>query len=434
MQPQSMIYPNYLEILKQELVPATGCTEPIAIAYAAAKARDILGHIPDRAHIQVSGNIIKNTKSVVVPNTGGLKGIRACVAAGVVAGKPERQLEVIAAVTHQQRNAIQSYLAEVPIEVEPLHSDYTFDLVLTLWCKQNSAQIRISQFHTNIVEIKKDDQLIFNAQDDTPSVTTPSVDRTSLRVDRIIAFADEVDLTDVRPLLEKQINYNTRIANAGLQGDWGANIGSVLLDTWGHDIKTRAKAMAAAGSDARMSGCELPVIIVTGSGNQGIATSLPVIEYAYERKVEPDQLLRALIVANLIAVHLKTGVGWLSAFCGAVSAGTGAAAGIAYLHGESEDVIEHTIVNTLGSVSGIICDGAKPACASKIAASVEAGILGFHMAQKGQNFKAGEGIVAAEIEKTIENIGRLGRDGMRETDKEILQMMLQEDTVSQAAP
>ncbi|WP_028880218.1 serine dehydratase subunit alpha family protein [Terasakiella pusilla] len=433
MQAPSLIFQNYLEILKQELVPATGCTEPIAIAYAAAKARDVLGEIPDRAHIQVSGNIIKNTKSVVVPNTGELKGIRACIAAGVIAGKAERQLEVISAVTHQQRGDIQSYLAQVPIDVQPLDSDYTFDLIVTLSCQSNTAQVRISQFHTNIVEIRKDDHLIFNAQNNSLVANAHPVDRTTLQIREIIAFADEVDLEEVRPLVEKQINYNTRIANAGLQGDWGANIGSVLLDTWGHDVKNRAKAMAAAGSDARMGGCELPVIIVTGSGNQGIATSLPVIEYAFELKADRDQLLRALIVANLVAVHIKTGIGWLSAFCGAVSAGTGAAAGIAYLHGETPEVINHTIANTLGSVSGIICDGAKPACASKIAASVEAGILGFHMARKGQHFQAGEGIIAAEIEKTIENVGRLGRIGMRETDTEILHMMLEEDTAAPTA-
>lgn len=309
MQSQSPFYQNYLAILKEELIPATGCTEPIAIAYGAAKAREVLGIMPDRVNVQVSGNIIKNTKSVIVPNTAGLKGIRACCAAGIVAGKVQRQLEVIAAVTHQQRQDIQTYLNNTVIDVQPLESEHTFDLIVQVWSGQSSAQVRISQFHTNIVEVLKDGVSLFNAQDNTTHTDAPITDRTGLNIKQIIAFADHVDLNDIRPALEKQINYNTRIANAGLQGDWGANIGSVLLDTWGHDIKTRAKAMAAAGSDARMSGCELPVIIVTGSGNQGIATSLPVIEYAYERQADPDHLLRALIVANLVAVHLKNGIG-----------------------------------------------------------------------------------------------------------------------------
>lgn len=417
-------YQNYVQILNEELIAAMGCTEPIAIAYAAAKARDILGEMPDRVVVEASFNIIKNVKSVVVPNTGSLRGIAASAAAGVVAGDAEKVLEVISTVEESEKKEIREFLDQHEVEVTHSTSDNVFDLTVTVYKGDASASVQISHFHTNIVMIKKNDEVVLENEGCDEKISTHSTDRALMNVKDIIDFAESVDLSEVKTLLDRQIDFNTAIANEGIKGNWGANIGSVLKDVWGEDIKVRAKAMAAAGSDARMSGCELPVIIVSGSGNQGMAASLPVIEYAKELGSDHETLLRALLVANLITIHQKTGIGRLSAYCGAVSAGVGAGAGIAWLHGGGFEEVAHTIVNALATVSGIICDGAKPSCAAKIASSVEAGILGFHMFQKGQQFYGGDGIVVKGVENTIKNIGRLGRDGMKETDKEIIKMML----------
>ena len=419
-------YKAYLDILREELVPAMGCTEPIAIAYAAAKARETLGSIPDRVLIEASDNIIKNVKSVVVPNTGNLKGIAASAAAGIVAGDADKSLEVISSVNDKEIKAIKAFLDNKEIKVKKAESDLKFDLLVTIFKEKSKACVQISHFHTNIVLITKDDEIVYQNQDCDEIKTSNLTDRSILNIEDIIEFAQSVNVFEVEKLLQRQIDYNTKIAKEGLKGDWGANVGSVLLETWGDDVKIRAKAMAAAGSDARMSGCELPVVIISGSGNQGITASVPVIEYAKELKVEKDVLLRALIVSNLVTIHQKTGIGRLSAYCGAVSAGVGAGAGISWLHGGRFAQISHTIVNALAMVSGIICDGAKPSCAGKIAASIEAGILGFYMFQQGQQFYGGDGIVKKGVENTIANIGRLGREGMRETDKEIVRIMLEE--------
>jgi L-cysteine desulfidase len=414
----------YLHILQEELIPAMGCTEPIAIAYAAAKARQVLGSLPDRVRIDASDNIIKNVKSVVVPNTGNLKGLEASAVAGIVAGDADKILEVISSVNEDERRSIKQFLESKDITVRRLNSGLTFDLTVTLFSGESKACVRISHFHTHIVSITKDDNIIYQSRD-CDQVKTPGLtDRSMMNVKDILDFAESVTFSHVEDLLQRQIDYNTRIAEEGLRGNWGANIGSVLLDVWGNDIKVRAKAMAAAGSDARMSGCELPVVIVSGSGNQGIAASVPVIEYAKELGVDKETLFRALIVSNLVTIHQKTGIGRLSAYCGAVSAGIGAGAGIAWLHGGRFEQVAHTIVNALAIVSGIICDGAKPSCAAKIAFSVEAGILGFYMYQKGKQFYGGDGIITKGVENTIANIGRLGRDGMRETDKEIIRIMM----------
>lgn len=417
-------YNGYLAILHEELVPAMGCTEPIAVAYAAAKAAAVLGSQPDRVKIQASDNIIKNVKSVVVPNTGGLRGIAAAAAAGIAAGDADRTLEVIARVDAAGQKKIAAFLENTPITVCKIDSSLIFDLAVTVYNGGASAMVQISHFHTNIVLIKKDDSIVYQNQDCDEISTTVLTDRSILNIKQILDFAASVSPGDVKPLIQRQIDYNTKIAEAGITGIWGANIGSVLLDTWGDDIKVRAKAMAAAGSDARMSGCELPVVIVSGSGNQGIAASVPVIEFARHMGVDRETLLRALVVSSLVTIHQKTGIGRLSAYCGAVSAGVGAAAGIAWLHGGRFREVAHTIVNTLAMASGIICDGAKPSCAGKIAVSVEAGLLGFYMFQKGRQFYDGDGIVKKGVENTIANIGRLGRDGMRETDREIIRIML----------
>ena len=413
-------YKAYLDILKEELVPAMGCTEPIAIAYAAARAREVLGMQPDRVWIEASDNIIKNVKSVVVPNTGNLKGIEASAVAGIIAGDAEKVLEVISSVDDLGRKKMKAFLEKKEVKVSKSKSDLTFDLQVTVFNGSEKVSVRISHFHTNIVLITKNDEIVYQNQDCDEIESESLTDRSIMNVKDIIDFAESVDLSKVEGLLKQQIEYNTKIASEGLKKKWGANIGSVLLEVWGNDIKIRAKVMAAAGSDARMSGCELPVVIVSGSGNQGITASIPVIEYARELGVKEEILLRALIVSNLVTIHQKTGIGRLSAYCGAVSAGVGAGAGVTWLHGGRFIEVAHTIVNALAIVSGIICDGAKPSCAAKIAAAVEAGLLGFYMYQKGQQFYGGDGIVKKGVENTIANIGRLGRDGMRETDKEII--------------
>jgi len=416
----------YIDILQEELVSAMGCTEPIAIAYAAARAKEALGKQPDRVEIEASENIIKNVKSVVVPNTGNLKGMEASAAAGIIAGDADKILEVISIVDDEDREKIRDFLKSNKIEVSKTESGLTFDLIVRVFSKKSKASVQISHFHTNIVLIRKNGKIVYQNQDCNEIEPSSLTDRSTMNVKDIIEFADSVNISEIRELLQRQIDYNTKIVKEGINNYWGANIGSVLLGTWGDDIKVRAKAMAAAGSDARMSGCELPVVIVSGSGNQGITASVPVIEYARELAADHETLLRALVVSNLVTIHQKTGIGRLSAYCGAVSAGVGAGAGITWLHGGRYKEIAHTIVNALAIVSGIICDGAKPSCAGKIALSVEAGILGFHMYQRGQQFYGGDGIVKKGVENTIANIGRLGRDGMRETDKEIIKMMLEE--------
>lgn len=432
MERTSHIYKAYVQILKEELIPAMGCTEPIAIAYAAAKAREVLGCMPDRVAIGVSNNIIKNVKSVVVPNTGGMKGIEAAAAAGIVGGQADKALEVISQVSMEQKAQMRQFLETVPIQVQAVDNGIIFDIIVSVFHKDSSAVVRICQYHTNLVYIQKDDSVLLDKQDAVShgcfENTVPEsglTDKSLLTIADILDFADTCQLEDIRPVLDVQILYNTQISEEGLLGDYGANIGSTMLKFYGDDVCNRAIAKAAAGADARMSGCELPVVINSGSGNQGITVSVPVIEYAKSLAISKDRLYRALAVSNLIAIHEKTGIGRLSAYCGAVSAGCAAGCGIAYLQGADYTAIAHTLVNSLAIVSGIICDGAKPSCAAKIASSVEAGILGYHMYKNGQQFRAGDGIVTKGVENTIRNIGQLGHDGMRETDKEIVKIMLQ---------
>jgi L-cysteine desulfidase len=416
-------YENYLKILREELIPAMGCTEPVSIALAAARAREVLERYPERVLIEVSGNIIKNVKSVVVPNTGGLKGIKAAAAAGIVAGKAEKKLEVIADIETAQKKALKVFLEKTPMDVKMAKTGKIFDINITVFAGSSQVRVRITDTHTNISLIEKDGKPIF---EQNGSQEPDETDRGLLNIAGALDFAEIVDINDVRSIIERQIEYNSAIAAEGLSSDYGANIGKVLLKNYGTGIQIRAKAMAAAGSDARMNGCEMPVIIVSGSGNQGMATSLPVIEYAKELAVKPEKLIRALVLANLITIHLKTGIGRLSAYCGVVSAGAAAGAGIAYLHGGGLEEISHTIVNALAIVSGIVCDGAKASCAAKIAASVEAGIMGYTMFKNGQQFYGGDGIIAHGLEETIKNISYLGKEGMRKTDEEIIQLMLEE--------
>ena len=415
-------YQAYIQILNEELVPAMGCTEPIALAYIASKARDILGTLPEEVIVKASGSIIKNVKSVIVPNTNHLRGIPAAIVAGLIAGKTDKELEVISEVNDSQVSEMRLYLEKDNIQVEYLDSDNVFDIIIILKHKDDTVIVRIKDFHTNIVYIEKNGDVLFEKKDTAEK--TVRVDRSLLDIKSIWDFINTVDIQEIAYILERQIKYNTAIAQEGLTNNYGANIGKVLLKMEGDNIRTRAKAKAAAGSDARMNGCELPVIINSGSGNQGITCSVPVIEYAKELNVSHEKLLRALALSNLIAIHEKTGIGTLSAYCGAVSAGAGAGAGIAYLHnGTYEDVI-HTIVNSLAIVSGIVCDGAKASCAAKIASSIDAAILGYHMYQNGQEFKSGDGIVMNGIEATIKGVGQLGKEGMKETNKEIIKLMI----------
>ncbi len=422
-------YQDYINVLKEELIPAMGCTEPIAIAYAGAIAREHLGCLPERVEIEVSGNIIKNVKSVIVPNTGGLRGIEVAAAAGIVAGDAAKELKVISEVSTEAVAVIHKFLESTPITVNFSDSKKIFDIMITVYGNGHSAYVRICEFHTNIVEIREDDKYVLQkdiAVEDSLGFT----DRGFMNVQEIIEFADTARIEDVKDILDLQIECNVNISEEGLAGDYGANIGKVLLKTYGtDDVKIRAKAKAAAGSDARMNGCEMPVVINSGSSNQGITASIPVIEYAKELGVSDEKRYRALLVSNLITIHLKSGIGRLSAYCGAVSAGCASGAGIAYLYGGGVDEVSHTIVNSLAITSGIICDGAKASCAAKIATAIDAGILGYHMYKEGQQFYGGDGIVSKGVENTIKNVGQLAKEGMATTDQEILKIMTKTQSV-----
>jgi len=416
-------YASCLKILNEELVPAMGCTEPIAIAYCAAVAKNTLGDIPDRILVEASGNIIKNVKSVIVPNTDGLKGVPAATAAGVIAGDPDKKLEVISSATAEQISAIKEYIKNTKIDVELLSSEFIFDIMLTVFKGKSSAKVRIVNYHTNIVYIEKDGKVLKSTKSSC-NADDGLTDRSFLSVELILDFANSVDIADIKELLDLQINYNMSISEEGIENNYGANIGSVLLKHNDNSLPLKARAMAAAGSDARMNGCDKPVVINSGSGNQGITASVPVIVYAREIKCGDEKMYRALVLSNLIAIHQKTRIGRLSAYCGAVNAGAAAGCGIAYLLDGSLEAISHTLVNALAIVSGIICDGAKASCAAKIAFAVEAGIFGYQMYCDGQQFYGGDGIVKKGAENTIISVGRLGHDGMRETDTEILNIMI----------
>lgn len=414
-----------MEILEEELKPAMGCTEPIALAYAGAVARKYLSDIADKMEVFVSGSIIKNVKSVIIPNTDNMKGIAAAVAAGMVAGDPDRELEVISEVSADDKLRIKKYIENTDITIQHNRDGELFDICVIAYKNKEYVKVHIVRKHTNIVGIEKNGEVILK-KSSISSDESNKTDRSLLNVKDIWEFINCVDIEDIREILDPQISCNMAIAEEGMRGDYGANIGRMLLGLSEDDIRTQAKAMAAAGSDARMNGCELPVIINSGSGNQGITVSVPVVVYARKLNVENDKLYRALALSNLVAIHQKTSIGTLSAYCGAVSAGVGSGAGIAYLcDGKFED-IEHTIVNALAITSGIICDGAKASCAAKIATAVDAGIMGYNMCSFGKNFNIGDGIIGEETEDTIKNVGRLGKDGMKGTNEEIINIMIGE--------
>ena len=418
-----LLYRQYLDILHEELRPAMGCTEPIALAYAAAKARQVLGAIPDKIRLFVSGNIIKNVKSVVVPNTGGLHGMAAAVCAGIIAGDADRELQVISAVPPEAHGKIKAYMDTVDLDIQPAYSELVFDIDLFVYSGDDHVRLRIANHHTNVVLIQKNGDILLELPV-TESSEDHLTDKSCLTIERIVEFADCVDVEDIRGCVGDQIKYNMAIAREGIENRWGANVGSVILRHQGDSPAKKACAWAAAGSDARMSGCEKPVMIVSGSGNQGITASVPVVVYAQERGKSEEELLRAVALSDLVTIHQKTGIGRLSAYCGAISAGCGAGAGIAYLEGGDFRAVAHTVVNAIAILSGTICDGAKPSCAAKIAAAVDAGILGYQMYLEGQQFYSGDGIVTKGVDKTVHNVGRLAREGMRETDRTILEIML----------
>ena len=426
MQKNNPKYTSYVHILEEELVPAMGCTEPIALAYCAAKAREVLGAMPDRVAIGASGSIIKNVKSVIVPNTNHMKGIPAAAVAGIVGGDASRELEVIASVEPEKVAQMRPYLESTPITVEHVDTGLTFEIIVTVYHGDDYAKVRIINYHTNIVHIERNGEVLFHV-DVEGEGESGLTDRSCLNIADILDFAETLDVNDVKEVLDRQIQYNTAISQEGLRGDYGSNIGSVLLDTYGSEsVMVRAKAAAAAGSDARMNGCEMPVVINSGSGNQGMTTSLPVIEYAKDLGVSDEKLYRALALANLVTIHQKTSIGRLSAFCGAVSAGAGAGAGIAYLLGSDENGISHTVANAIATTGGMFCDGAKASCASKIATAVEAGILGYNMHIRNQDLQPDDGLVGNTPEDTIANVGRMAKVGMQGTNDEIIKIMVGE--------
>lgn len=422
---------QFIAILQEELVPALGCTEPIAIAYAGAHARALLGKIPDRVCIKSSGNIIKNVKSVTVPNSGNMKGIPAAAAIGIIGGNPDKGLEVLADITEADIARTKEFLEKIPCKVSLLDTVASLHFIVEVFAGADSASVEIIHQHTNIVRTTKNGKDVLSVPFDPASANAALTDRSGLSVKKILEFADTIDLDRVRPILERQIDYNTRIAQEGLEHRYGINAGANLLKAAEAEqavtVKIRAQAAAAAGSDARMSGCTLPVVTNSGSGNQGLTASLPVIVFAEEKKLPHDKLLRGLLVSNLIAIHQKTRIGRLSAYCGAVSAGCGSGAAVTYLSGGSYEQVCATITNTLAVVSGIVCDGAKPSCASKIATSVDAALNAHYLAMQNRVFEPGEGIVKGDIEKTIAGVGAVAADGMRETDKVILHIMVDDD-------
>lgn len=417
------LYKSYIDILRRELIPAMGCTEPIAVAYCASLAKKELGCIPDKVLVEVSGNIVKNVKSVIVPNTNGMKGIDVAAAIGILAGNPNAELEVISSVTDQEKELLVNYLKNTEFSIHSIDSEDLLDIIVTVYNGDNFARARINGDHTHVSLISHNNQVIYEDQTSVTDGSNISHIYDDLNIKDIFEFANIVELNDISETIERQIKYNSAISKEGLKNQYGANIGKVLLSSYTNSIKQRAKAAAAAGSDARMSGCELPVVVNSGSGNQGLTVSLPLIQYANEYHISEDKLYRGLVLSNLIAVHEKHGIGCLSAYCGAVSAGAAAGCGIAYLLGGDLEAISHTLVNALAITSGIICDGAKPSCAAKISASIDAGILGYEMYKNGQQFKSGDGIVEKGVENTLQNVSRIGFYGMRETDKEIIKIM-----------
>ena len=421
----SKIAETYRQILEEELQEATGCTEPIALALAGAKAREVLGNLPDRADVYCSGNIIKNVKAVVVPNSGGIKGIDTAVVLGMTAGDASVGLQVISKVTDEQKKELKDHLKQIKVSCHLATNVPSLYIRIEAGKGNDSALVEIQQTHSNFTRIERNGEVLFEKEcTDEESV---GADKSLMNVKDILEYAETVDLDEVKDVIERQIRDNTAICEEGLKNSWGEEVGRTLMDCLEScDVRTRARAKAAAGSDARMNGCPMAVVINSGSGNQGMTVSLPVIEYAKEWNVSHEKLIRALVLANLIALHQKRYIGYLSAYCGAVSAATGAGCGICWLRGGSYEQICQVITNSIAVVGGMVCDGAKSSCAGKISIAVETALLGVDMAFSGHVYRSGEGMVKDDIEKTIEAYGRMAAKGMKETDIEILNIMLEE--------
>lgn len=421
---ENKVYQAYLGILRKELVPALGCTEPIALAYAAASAKSFYDGMPKSMHVFCSGNVIKNVKSVTIPNSGNLHGIEAAVILGLIGGDAKKGLEVLESVTREDQKKTKRLLEQgfctchLQADVENLY------IRIELCGQHHSTKLIVAGQHDHIVLVEKDGRKIFSDQQEKSAGFCDP--RELLNLKQILEFADTCKMSDIGNIIASQIKMNTAIAMEGLKHPYGAEVGRTLLKAYGKDIKVRARAKAAAGSDARMNGCCLPVVINSGSGNQGMTCSLPVIEYAREWGLSEEKLIRSLVVSNLVAIHQKKYIGNLSAFCGAVNAACGAGAGIAYMSGASYEEITHTIENTLGNAGGIVCDGAKSSCAAKIASAVDAAIMGYTLEKENHHFMPGEGLICDDVEETIQNFGIVGSQGMKETDETIMRLMIKD--------
>lgn len=415
----------YLDCLKQELIPAMGCTEPISIAYASAYARDVLGNEPEKIEVHVSGNILKNVKGVIVPNTNGLKGVKAAAVIGMLGGNAKKGMEVLADVQPNHISRCTELLKNQDIcTVRLLPSKAKLHIILMAYSGNNKVLVELKNKHTNIIRVEKNGEVVFTgdyAEDKTASRDNPECKMT-LR--GIYDFACNVSLDKIAPIIKQQIECNLSIAEEGLLNNYGLSVGKTMLESFGNSPEVKACAYAAAASDARMGGCTMPVVINSGSGNQGVAVSLPVIVYAKYLNSSEEKLIRALALSNLTALYQKAAIGRLSAYCGAVSAACGSGAGIAFLQDASFDCIGWTIKNTLANVAGMVCDGAKASCAAKIFSSVQAALLGYKLAQSGRVVQGGDGIVLDDVDSTVKNYGKLANDGMRETDQKILELMI----------
>ena len=423
MEKHDSTYEAYCKILHAELVPAMGCTDPIVIAFCAAKAKEVLGCMPEKTELQVSGNLVKNAKCVVVPNTDGLIGMRAAAAAGLVGGDPAVALEVLSSVKPEQKAEIRSYMETAEITIGPTDGRESLEVIATVYGGGHSAKCRIARSYSNVVLLEKDGQVLFEAPlSDSPGGGT---DKSVLKVKDIVEFAKICDLKDVEEPLKRQVEYNMAAAEAGFAGDWGGRVGKTILQSRPAGIRTKAVASAAAGIDARMGGCTVPIIIIAGSGDQGLTASIPTITYAKELGKSEEEMLRALLVADLVGIEERFYTGTMSAYCGCLCAASGAGAGIAFLLGMGADAVARVVNTGLGMLPGMICDGAKPACAGKAAMAIESMMLAIDMEQAGTGFRGGDGILFEDADWTIRAVGRVAAEGMLETDKVIQDVMLQ---------
>jgi len=417
-----------LNILKEEVVPAEGCTEPIALAYVGAKAREILDEPVEKVTIKVSGNIIKNVKSVVVPNSGGMVGIEVSVAMGIIAGDSKKDLMVISDITKEQMKEVKKFLENKVIRVIHEDTDIKLYAQILLESKTKSSSVEIKHMHTNITYIEKNHKVILDRPCNDMDFNSPAKDREILSIKNIYNLAKKIDLSKIEQLFKKVITLNSQIAKEGLMGNYGVNIGKIIADNidkgfYGDDARNRAASFASAGSDARMSGCALPVMTTSGSGNQGMTSSLALIEYARILNIPQEKLIRALFFSHLATVHIKTNVGRLSAYCGVICSSAAVAGALAFLNNKNYEIVAHSIINTLGDVSGIICDGAKSSCAMKVSTTIYAAFDSYLLANAGKYLHGGDGIIADDIESTLKNIGKLSQDGMNITDKVIIGIM-----------